>query len=95
MVSNSTNIKKYIHSLQRKLQIKKWCVVDMIVWYLDLHVPVQSEHITIKVVSSNPAQMQVYSIQHYVIKFVRDLQQFGGFLQVFRFLPPIELTATI
>ena len=49
MVSNSTNIKKYIHSLQRKLQIKKWCVVDMIVWYLDLHVPVQSEPITIKV----------------------------------------------
>ena len=95
MVSNSSNIKKYIYSLQRKLQIKKGCVVDMIVWYLHLHLPVQSEPIITKVVSSNPAQMQVYSIQHYVIKFVRDLHPFGGFLQVLRFLPPIKLTATI
>jgi hypothetical protein len=31
-------------------------------------------------------------IQHYVIKFVSDLQQVGGFLQ---FPPPIKLTATI
>ena len=35
---------------------------------------------------------EVYSIQHYVIKFVRDLRQVGGFL---RFPPPIKLTATI
>jgi hypothetical protein len=31
-------------------------------------------------------------VQHYVIKFVSDLRQVGGFL---RFPPPIELTATI
>jgi hypothetical protein len=31
--------------------------------------------ITIKVVSSNPIHGKVYSIQHYVIKFVSDLQQ--------------------
>jgi len=37
----------------------------------------------------------VYSIQHYVIKFVSYLQQVGGFHQVLRFLPPIKLTATI
>ena len=37
----------------------------------------------------------VYSIQHYVIKFVGDLQQVGGFLLVFRLPPPIKLTATI
>jgi len=36
----------------------------------------------------------VYSIQHYVIKFVSDLQQIGGFLRVLRFLP-IKLTVTI
>ena len=30
-----------------------------------------------------------------VIKFVNDLWQVGGFLQVVRFPPPIELTATI
>jgi hypothetical protein len=34
-------------------------------------------------------------IQHYVIKFVSDLRQVSGFLQVFRFPPPIKLTATI
>jgi hypothetical protein len=28
----------------------------------------------------------VYSIQQYVIKFVSDLQQVGGFLRVLRFL---------
>ena len=34
-------------------------------------------------------------VQHYVIKFVSDLRQVGGFLRVLRFPPPIELTATI
>jgi hypothetical protein len=38
---------------------------------------------------------KVYLIQHYVIKFVCDLRQVGGFLRVLRFLPPIKLTATI
>ena len=37
----------------------------------------------------------IFSIQHYVIKIVSDLQQIGGFLRVFRFPPPINLTATI
>ena len=35
-----------------------------------------------KGVSSNPVHGEVDSIQYYVIKFVRDLQQAGGFLQV-------------
>jgi hypothetical protein len=33
--------------------------------------------------------------QHYVIKFVSDLRQGGGFLCVLWFPPPIKLTATI
>jgi len=37
----------------------------------------------------------VYSIQHFVIKFVSDLQQVDGFHRVFEFPPPIKLTATI
>jgi len=38
-------------------------------------------------VSSNPVQGEVYSIQHYMIKFVSDLpEQIGGFLRVLRFL---------
>ena len=35
--------------------------------------------ITTKVVSSNPVHGEVYSIQHYVIKFDSDLRQVGGF----------------
>jgi hypothetical protein len=45
--------------------------------------------------SSKPAYGEVYSKQHYVIKFVSDLWQVGGFLQVLRFPPSIKLTATI
>jgi hypothetical protein len=57
-----------------------------------LQLPMQSALITIKVVCSNPVHGEVYSIQHYVIKFVIDFRQVGGFL---RFPPPIKLTATI
>jgi len=55
----------------------------------------QSVTITTNVVSSNPVHGEVYSIQHYVIKFVNDMWQVGGFLRVLRFPPPIKLTATI
>ena len=53
--------------------------------------PVQSVPITNKVVSSSPVHGEVYSIQHYVIKFGSDLQG-RWFL---RFPPPIKLTTTI
>ena len=33
---------------------------------------------------------EVYSIQHYVIKFVSDLWQVGGFLRLIWFPPPIK-----
>ena len=42
----------------------------VIVWQLDLQLPVQSVPITTKVVSSNTVYDEAYSIQHYVIKFV-------------------------
>ena len=38
------------------------------------------------IVGSNLAHGEVYSIQHYVIKFVKDLQYDGGFLRVLRLL---------
>jgi len=44
---------------------------------------------------SNPAHCEVHLMQHYVIKFISGLRQDGGFLRVFRFHPPIKLTATI
>jgi hypothetical protein len=53
-----------------------------IVWQLDLQLPVQSVPIITKVVSSNPVHGEVYSIQHYVIKFFSDLRRsvfFCGF----------------
>jgi hypothetical protein len=56
---------------------------------------VQSVPITTKVMSSNPIQGNVYSMQHYVIKYVSDLWQIGGFHQVLRIPPPMKLTATI
>jgi hypothetical protein len=37
----------------------------------------------------------MYSIQHYVIKFVSDLRQVDGFTRVHRFPPPTNLTATM
>jgi hypothetical protein len=67
----------------------------VIIWQLDLQLPMQSVSITTKIVSLNPAHGEVYSIQHYVIKFVSDLRQVGGFLQVLWFTPLIKLAATI
>jgi hypothetical protein len=55
---------------------------------------IQPVPIATYVVSSNPVHGEVYSIQHYVIKFVNTLRQVGGFLQVLLFPPPIKLTAT-
>jgi hypothetical protein len=43
-------------------------VVAVIIWKLDLQLPVQSVPITTKVVSLNPVHGKVYLIQHYVIK---------------------------
>jgi len=45
----------------------------------------QSVPITIKLLCSNPSHGEVYSIQHYVIKFVSDLRQVGGFLRILLF----------
>ena len=36
----------------------------------------------------------MYSIQHYVVKFVNDLRQVDGFLRVIWFPQPIKVTAT-
>jgi hypothetical protein len=62
--------------------------------HMDLQLPMQLVPITTKVVSSNHAHGEVYSIQHHEIKFVNDLRQVGGFIRVLLFPPPI-LTVTI
>jgi hypothetical protein len=48
-----------------------------------------SAYHTTKVVSSNPAHGEVYSIQHYVIKFVSDLRQDSDDLSSFHVVDPI------
>ncbi len=59
----------------------------MIVLYLNLQLPYKLYAISAyhqwstNVVSSNPTYDEVFLIQHYVIKFVSDLQQVSGFLQ--------------
>ena len=65
----------------------------VIVWLLDLQLPTQPVPITTNV-NSNLAHGEVYAIKHFVIKFVSDLRQVGGFLGVLPFPPPIKLTAT-
>ena len=71
------------------------CIIDW--WEIQFKTGLRRgrDHITTKVVSSNPVHGEVYSIQHYVIKFVSNLRQVGGFLRIPGFPPPIKLTATI
>ena len=59
----------------------------VIVWYLDLLLPMQLVSITTNFVSSNPTHGEVYSIQHFVIMFVSDLLKVWSFLW---FPPPIK-----
>jgi len=63
-------------------------------WTFYQHLVVQSVPVTTKVVSSNIAHGEDYSIQH-VIKFVSDLRKVVGFLRILRFLLSIKLNATI
>ena len=43
----------------------------------------------------DPVHGEMYSVQHHMIKYVSDLRQVGGFLQILQFPPPIKLTATM
>jgi hypothetical protein len=51
--------------------------------------------ITTKIVNSNPAHGEVYSIQQYVTQFVSDLRQVGVLLRVLRSPPPIKITVVL
>ena len=75
--------------------IERGGVMVIIVRNLDLQLTIQSVPITSKVVSSNPVHGEMYSIQHYMIKFDSDLRQIGDFLRVLRFPTPVNLTDTI
>jgi hypothetical protein len=67
------------------LQMIQRAVIVVTAWYMDLQLPVQSVPITTNVESSNPAHGMVFSIQHYVLKFVMQvhLSQLVGRYMVF------------
>jgi hypothetical protein len=69
---------KFLSGVFKTAQLLVLTVV--IVWYLHLQLPVsmQPVPITTNIVSSNPANCEMYSIQYYVIKFVCDLRHVGG-----------------
>ena len=48
--------------------------------------------ITTNIVSSNPAHGKVYLVRHYVIKFVNDFPQVGGFLRALWFITSTNIT---
>ena len=86
-----------IHNVKAKQNEKKkicqtFLIIDATVVIL---IHSQSVPITTKIVSSNPVHGEVYSIQHYVAKFVSDLQHVGCFHRVLRFPSLIKLTITI
>jgi hypothetical protein len=75
-LKNKIHIVKVYRLLNDKL-FRNLIIYRMVV----LQLPVQSV-----LMSSNLAHGEVYLIQHYVIQFVSDLQQIGGFLRYAGFL---------
>ena len=72
-----------------------WPLCCLFVFDLRILITALVSSITTKAVISNPVPDGMYSIQHYVIKFVSHLRQVGGFLQIFRSPAPIKLTVMI
>jgi hypothetical protein len=83
------------HRHMNKSSIYKGCSRGRHCMAVGFTTTMQSKPVTTKVVCSNPVQAELYSIQHYVIKFVNALRQVGCFLQALRFPPTIKRTATI
>jgi hypothetical protein len=74
-----------ISGIMARMLASERAVVGVIVWLLGFQLPVQTVPITSKVVSSNPAHGEVYSIQHYVRKCVSDLRQVGSVFHLLTF----------
>ena len=73
--------------------LKSGAVVAVIVWLLVLHIELPICHIsTYHHWCCEFESQSGRGVQHYMIKFVSDLRQVNGFLQVLRFPPPIKLT---
>ena len=70
-------------------------LVEQSAYHVDRIAISKSPNPSTNVVSLNSTHGEMNLIQHYVIKFVSDLQHVGGFLQVLRCPPPIKLTTMI
>ena len=75
------------------LQTENGTLVVVIVWKLDLQLPMQPLPILTIAVSSNPSHGEVYLDTTLCV--VSDLRQVAGFLRIVRFPPIIKVTATI
>ena len=83
LIQKIVNEHENLSNIKRRLKVNEqlfyvYCCYTFysrsIIWGPSWSVP-----ITTKVASSNPAHREAYSIQHYVIKFISNLQQVGGF----------------
>ena len=93
LLMNETGIPGENHRLMNYYYTTIVCV--MMVCLLDSQLHVQSVPITTIFVSSNPGHGEVYLMLNYVIRFVSDLRQVGGFLRVLWFPLKINLNAMI
>ena len=78
LISSYTFIQCFLDNIQGTVEV-------MIVWQLDLQLPMQSLPITTNIVNSNPDHGKVYSMQ---------LEVVSDFLRVLRFPPSMNRTAT-
>jgi hypothetical protein len=60
----------------------------LVIWFITIWAISAYHHQRCEI---EPRTGEVYSVQHYVIKFVSDLRQVSGFLWLLRFPPPIKL----
>jgi hypothetical protein len=67
-----------VHVVYGEYLMYRGAVVVLIVWWLDLQLPIQSVPISTKIMCSNSAHYDVYLKQLYVRKFVNDLPQVGA-----------------
>ena len=70
-------------------------VLLVMLWLLDLQLPVQSVPITTNHMSLNPAHGKMYSIQLHMLHFFSELRQDDGLLRVLQFLQTMKLTDKI
>ena len=86
-VNNKYTFHAHLLSPSFLISILSWKFLIEINMHVDLQLTMQSGPITTRVANSNQFRSWRGVFKHYVIKFVIDLLQVGGFLRVLLFLP--------